>query len=214
MIKVAELAQSFQGKFSSHKVIVNSQKSKHNFWADRSASAMAMARKKTMKATAALVPVQAVFGTSRQGECVNAGYEPGYFRLRQQVTANPPLAAFDGARYWLLESHGDSSSGLGEITKVLPLHFHTDGEHRVSIIEGVARVQVGHATYDMRAGDYVRIPKGTIHKFSCVSQEPVWFVTFDSPPMDPDNFFWVEPAPGSSPTNQHVCPMCATSAPS
>lgn len=125
---------------------------------------------------------------------------------RNEITRNPPTAAFEGSRYWLIERNDEASSGLGEISGCLPLHFHTDGEHRLGILSGRLEIRVGPDARVVGPGDYVRIPKGVPHKLVCVSEESAWFVTFDFPPMDPSNFYWLEPAPKRVPG----CPFCPT----
>jgi mannose-6-phosphate isomerase-like protein (cupin superfamily) len=63
------------------------------------------------------------------------------------------------------------------------------------ILEGKLRCTVGKETMVMGAGDYMLIPKGVRHKFEKVGDGKAYFVTVDTPPINPANNVWLEPAP-------------------
>ena len=137
---------------------------------------------------------------------VEASIEEGAILSREEILSKPPTAAFEGSSYWLIEKTAQSSSGFGMISGCLPLHFHTDGEHRLTFLSGKLLLRVGSAERTVGPGDYARIPPGVPHKLTCLGGEPVWFATFDSPPMDPTNFHWLEEAP----KRVEGCPFCPT----
>ena len=68
---------------------------------------------------------------------------------------------------------GAASAGLGvfELTvpagsNVPPPHSHTHNEECVYVIEGTLRYSVDNDTRDLRPGDWMRTPKGSVHGFS------------------------------------------------
>jgi quercetin dioxygenase-like cupin family protein len=75
------------------------------------------------------------------------------------------------------------------------MHFHPDGVHRMYMLEGKMRSTIGKETMVMEAGDYMLIPRGVRHKLERVGEAKAYFVTVDSPPINPSNNLWLEPAP-------------------
>jgi quercetin dioxygenase-like cupin family protein len=140
----------------------------------------------------------------REVEKVQPSSEPGIFVKRSEITSRPPTAAFEGSRFWMVERSTDFSVGLGEISGSMPLHFHTDGEHRVTVVEGQMRLQLGHEERILNPGDYAVVPVGVPHKIGKGGTESTWFVTFDTPPMDLTNFHWLE----APPNRLEGCPLC------
>jgi uncharacterized cupin superfamily protein len=68
---------------------------------------------------------------------------------------------------------GSAAGGLGvfELTvppdsNVPPPHSHTANEECVYVLEGVLRYAVGDETRDLRPGDWMRTPRGSVHRFS------------------------------------------------
>jgi mannose-6-phosphate isomerase-like protein (cupin superfamily) len=121
--------------------------------------------------------------------------EPGLMVKRSEITKTTPLADLGVARYWAVEKAKDVWSLLVEVNGAIPLHFHPDGVHRMYILEGKLRCTVGKETMEMEAGDYMLIPRGVRHKFEKVGEGKAYFVTVDTPPINPANNVWLEPAP-------------------
>jgi quercetin dioxygenase-like cupin family protein len=68
---------------------------------------------------------------------------------------------------------GAQSGGLGLFemkvpagTQVPPPHSHTDSEECVYVLEGVLRYSVDDETRDLRPGDWMSTPRGSVHQFS------------------------------------------------
>lgn len=64
-----------------------------------------------------------------------------------------------------------ASSGMFELTvppgaKVPPAHSHTNNEEIVYVLEGVLRYAVDDDQRDLRAGEHMRTPRGSVHAFS------------------------------------------------
>jgi quercetin dioxygenase-like cupin family protein len=76
----------------------------------------------------------------------------------------------DGAR------HG--GLGLFELTvpagaHVPPAHSHTDNEECVYVLEGVLRYSVDRETRDLKPGEWMSTPRGSVHQFSNPGDEAV-----------------------------------------
>jgi len=61
--------------------------------------------------------------------------------------------------------------GIFELTvppgsNVPPPHSHTHNEECVYVLEGTLRYSVDDVTRDLRPGDWMRTPKGSVHGFS------------------------------------------------
>ena len=68
---------------------------------------------------------------------------------------------------------GAHKAGLGvfEMTvpagaHVPPPHSHTNNEECVYVLEGVLRYSVGEETRDLKPGDWMSTPRGSVHQFS------------------------------------------------
>lgn len=119
----------------------------------------------------------------------------GLMVKRSEITGTAPVADLGVARYWAVEKGKDVWSLLVEVGGTIPLHFHPDGVHRMYVLEGRLRCTVGEETMEMGPGDYMLIPRGVRHKFEKVGDGKAYFVTVDTPPINPANNVWLEPAP-------------------
>ena len=122
----------------------------------------------------------------------------GLMVRKSEITVTAPVADLGVARYWAVEKGKDVWSLLVEVSGTVPLHFHPDGVHRMYILEGKLRCTVGKETMEMGPGDYMLIPRGVRHKFEKVGEGKAYFVTVDTPPINPANNVWLEPAPKKS----------------
>lgn len=72
---------------------------------------------------------------------------------------------------YLVDGASERSMGVFELSvpagsNVPPPHSHTFNEECVYVLEGVLRYSVGGETRDLRAGEWMRTPKGSVHGFS------------------------------------------------
>jgi uncharacterized RmlC-like cupin family protein len=68
---------------------------------------------------------------------------------------------------------GAQSGGLGLFemkvpagARVPPPHSHTDNEECVYVLEGVLRYTVDDETRDLKPGEWMSTPRGSVHQFS------------------------------------------------
>ena len=72
---------------------------------------------------------------------------------------------------YLLDGARTGTMGMFELSvppgsNVPPPHSHTNSEECVYVLEGTLRYRVGDTVRDLRPGDSMLTPKGTVHGFS------------------------------------------------
>ena len=63
-----------------------------------------------------------------------------------------------------------------------PQHIHKNEDEAFYVLEGEINVLLGERTTRATAGSFVLIPRGTVHTFSRVGQEPAKLLAIFSPP--------------------------------
>jgi mannose-6-phosphate isomerase-like protein (cupin superfamily) len=155
-----------------------------------------MSRIITQVGCAVLLPLFALVGQAHDPPRHPREVEAeGLMVKRSEIIGTDPVADLGVARYWAVEKGEDVWSLLVEVSGTIPLHFHPDGVHRMYILEGRLRCTVGRETMEMGPGDYMLIPRGVRHRFEKVGDGRAYFVTVDTPPINPANNVWLEPAP-------------------
>lgn len=72
---------------------------------------------------------------------------------------------------YLIDGAARAGMGVFELTvpagsNVPPPHSHTHNEECVYVLEGTLRYSVDNDTRDLRPGDWMRTPRGSVHGFS------------------------------------------------
>lgn len=72
---------------------------------------------------------------------------------------------------YLIDGAAHAGMGVFELTvpagsNVPPPHSHTHNEECVYVLEGTLRYSVDNDTRDLRPGDWMRTPRGSVHGFS------------------------------------------------
>jgi len=72
---------------------------------------------------------------------------------------------------YLIDGTAQGGMGVFELTvpagsNVPPPHSHTHNEECIYVLEGTLRYSVDDVTKDLRPGDWLRTPKGSVHAFS------------------------------------------------
>ena len=78
-------------------------------------------------------------------------------------------------RTWPGRGQDDSSAGP-------PQHIHKAEDEAFYVLEGEVAVLLGERTIRATAGSFVLIPRGTVHAFSRIGQEPAKLLAIFSPP--------------------------------
>ena len=95
---------------------------------------------------------------AKKGVYVAAGSKPQYWafgdRFRFLITGDE-----SGGSYSALEVVVTPDNGPGP-------HTHSDAEEQFYVLEGTLTFQVGDQTFQASAGDFIHIPRGTVHSFT------------------------------------------------
>ena len=62
-----------------------------------------------------------------------------------------------------------------------PLHIHPDQDETHYLLQGQLRYQIGEQTMELKAGDYIYIPRGMPHAWINLQPEPARIFSFISP---------------------------------
>ncbi|WP_246237406.1 cupin domain-containing protein [Halovulum dunhuangense] len=92
------------------------------------------------------------------------------------------FSAETGGRYALVEAL--SAPGAGA-----PPNRHAGEDEAFYILEGEYAFMVDGDMRRARAGDYVRVPDGALHAFTCVSETPGRMLIINAPGTVHDRFF-------------------------
>ena len=87
---------------------------------------------------------------------------------------------------YLIDGSSTGSAGIFELTvppgsNVPPPHSHANNEEIIYILEGVLRYTVGAETRDLRPGETMYTPKGTVHAFVNPFEEQARAVIVNTP---------------------------------
>jgi len=85
--------------------------------------------------------------------------------------AQEPISIGQMTIRYLIDGAATGGLGVFELdvppgSNVPPPHSHTANEECVYVLEGVLRYAVDDVTRDLRPGDWMRTPRGSVHQFS------------------------------------------------
>ena len=63
----------------------------------------------------------------------------------------------------------------------MPLHKHVEHSETIVVLEGRGLFQLGDQTFEIVAGDYIRVPKGTLHAVEVLSSIPLKIISVQAP---------------------------------
>ena len=72
------------------------------------------------------------------------------------------------------------------------LHKHEVSDHFVYILKGQGEVRLGEKKETITAGDLILIPKGVPHSILKAGNVEFVFLAMSSPPLDQQDFVWLE----------------------
>jgi quercetin dioxygenase-like cupin family protein len=87
------------------------------------------------------------------------------------MNENSPITVGNLTIRYLVDGAADGGIGMFELevppsAMVPPPHSHTHNEECVYVLEGTLSYSVDGDTRDLRPGDWMRTPKGSVHAFS------------------------------------------------
>jgi uncharacterized cupin superfamily protein len=91
--------------------------------------------------------------------------------IGHSTSAQEPILVGQMSIRYLIDGAATGGLGVFELSvppnsNVPPPHSHTGNEECVYVLEGVLRYSVGDVTRDLRPGDWMRTPRGSVHQFS------------------------------------------------
>ena len=70
-------------------------------------------------------------------------------------------------------------------------HFHAEHTENIYVLEGSGVMELGESSFVIGPGDYILVPKGTVH--SLVASTPVKVLSIQTPQWIADDRIFVEP---------------------
>ena len=101
-------------------------------------------------------------------------------KVKGQVPAEDAANAVRTEIEWLIDKR-DGAPNFEMKFKIkpggrIPKHYHKDIEHEQFVLSGRYRVGIGERIYDVKAGDSLYIPAGTVHWYDNASSEDAEFI--------------------------------------
>ena len=93
-----------------------------------------------------------------------------------------------------IASDANSSDFVIFIKKQVPLHKHASHTETIFVLEGRGMFQEGDKKMEIGPGDYLRIPEGTPHAVTVISDEPLKVLSVQAPEfLGKDRIFIKDP---------------------
>src|SRR5262245_14888304 len=94
---------------------------------------------------------------------------------------------------YLVDGAQNGGLGLFEMTvpagaHVPPPHSHTDNEECVYVLQGTLRYSVDDVTRDLKPGDWMSTPNGSVHHFSNPASDPARALVMMTPDVGAQYF--------------------------
>ena len=120
---------------------------------------------------------------------VTAGYESAIAAHSMKPIFRPtgtaPAVWGPGDLYQFLATGEETNNAFFQFEAIVPTgggpppHIHRREDESFYVVSGVLEILVGDSTYEAKAGDFVFIPRGTVHRFKNLgATESVQLVTF------------------------------------
>jgi quercetin dioxygenase-like cupin family protein len=142
------------------------------------------------------------FFRGEKASAIEAPISKGYEAALEQKSVKPifrpkgsaPAVWGPGDLYTMLVTGEESNNALFQFEAVVPKgggpppHIHSKEDETFYVVSGELEMLLGDKNYTAKAGDFVYIPRGTVHQFKNVGGDTaVQFVTFVGAGME--NFF-------------------------
>ena len=86
----------------------------------------------------------------------------------------------------------EASSFVIWIKHGVKAHYHADHAEHIYILAGTASMRLNDDTFTVEAGDFVRIPKASIHAVTVTSEVPLQVLSIQTPQFLGSDRIWVE----------------------
>ncbi len=102
----------------------------------------------------------------------------------QFIPSLMPPAQFENIYSQKIGNDSLTSSFVIWVKNEVKLHKHVTHSENLYILEGTCVFRLGDATFDLKGGDYIFIPKNTAHSLKVTSILPLKVMSFQSPMFD------------------------------
>jgi mannose-6-phosphate isomerase-like protein (cupin superfamily) len=95
-----------------------------------------------------------------------------------------------------------ASARVFRVYRETPPHFHAGCDEYLYVLSGRGTFWMGEAsnTGEFAPGDLLFFKRRTVHAFPNILEQPVVFLSFDTPRRDPKDVIFVNPADGTAET--------------
>ncbi len=105
-----------------------------------------------------------------------------------------PNVEFDNIHVQKLNSDSTQTSFVIWVKKAVKPHYHAFHTENIYVIEGKAQMTLNDSVFTVRRGDYLNIPKGSIHSVTKVySKKPLKVLSIQSPEFTGKDRIFIEP---------------------
>ena len=105
------------------------------------------------------------------------------FGQNTDLTATP-TEPYENVSVNKIYSDSLSSTFVIHIKKEVPLHKHLHHTEQVYILSGTGLMRLDDLMLEIKAGDFIVIPKGSVHGVTVTSSEPLKVLSIQSPMFD------------------------------
>jgi mannose-6-phosphate isomerase-like protein (cupin superfamily) len=100
-----------------------------------------------------------------------------------------------------LTDEPEASCRVFRVYTNVPPHYHATCDEYLLVVSGRAMFTMGEAPpAEIRPGQLVFFKKGTVHSIAPLGEEPLVFLSVDTPRRDPRDVIFVNPADGTPDT--------------
>jgi len=95
----------------------------------------------------------------------------------------------------------EASSRVFRIYTNVPAHYHATCDEYLFVVAGRGMFSIGGGEpFEVGRGQLVFFKKGTVHAITLMDEEPLVFLSVDTPRRDPTDVIFVNPADGTPQT--------------
>lgn len=114
-------------------------------------------------------------------------------QTESQLKEIQPNAEYENIHVQKLNSDSVQTSFVIWIKKAVKAHYHAFHTENIYVIEGRAEMTLNDSTFIVRKGDYLNIPKGSIHSVTKVyGKKPLKVLSIQSPEFKGKDRIFVE----------------------
>ncbi|WP_299454788.1 cupin domain-containing protein [uncultured Microscilla sp.] len=105
----------------------------------------------------------------------------GYSQNLVQLAKLKPTGAYENVKVQKIYSNKHTSSFVIWIKKGVKAHKHLKHTEQVYILAGKATMQLNNKTFEVKKGDWIAIPEGSVHAVTVTSRKPLQVLSIQSP---------------------------------